>query len=82
MRWTPANVMRYFLLLADASVFDVAKASFEEPPQLHKELLYCYWVGFVDFDFLGKSRGFPHFPLSHQKVKLFAGGQQQPRLDT
>ena len=49
----------------------------ENLPLFDGLLLDCYWVGSLDFNFLGKSSG---FPLNAQTVKLLQGGQQQPRL--
>ena len=51
--------------------FLVAALVFPQPPQRQTVLLDCYWGGSLDFNFWLKSKC---FPLSPQKVKLFAGG--------
>ena len=44
-------------------------------PDAASEKFDCYWVGSLDFNFLGKSRGFPKH-LS--KLNFLQRGQQQP----
>ena len=71
-------------LLSSAGAFARAKTNSSDPsafmasPPLMLPYLDCYWVGSLDFNSLVEIKWW--FPLSPQKVELFAGGSTATKL--